>query len=92
MIGTATFGDASCNFMTFLFHSDIKKLNDGNERLFYVNKNEDNYYLNYYSESIIANEVIKDKDPGGCFIQENISSQSIIPYANNIDASYYFLK
>lgn len=92
MIGTATFGDASCNFMTFLFHSDIKNLNDGNDRLFYVNKNEDNYYLKFYSEPITANEVIKDKDPGGCFIKKNISSQSIIPYANNIEASDFFFK
>lgn len=92
MIGKMVVGNASCNFMYFPFFSDEKHLNDGKERLFYVNKIDGDSYLAYYSEPVIANEFVKDKDPGGCILQEHVYNHAIIPFANNINAIDYLLK
>lgn len=89
LIGRTAVGNVSCNFMIFPFYSEVKHLNDGKERLFYVNKTDDGFYLAYYSEPIVAKEVIEDKDPAACLIKEKVSNLSIIPYANNIDAMDY---
>ncbi|MDR1759677.1 MAG: hypothetical protein LBR60_04025 [Fibrobacter sp.] len=83
----AAVGDASCTFTVFPFRSEIKNLNDGNMRLFYVEKSKNgSYELVHYSDPVVLDDVLNDDDPIGCNALKELQNNFVIPYINNRDA------